>query len=189
MSIRDSLTRAILDGKGDIPSAHTEHTRRRNLLRKSWQSLKSGRQTGLIGWIFLFSLAMTAFSAYLAESKTSKGESRISLSDVPETATGMAVLLRSKLPGSRIVSTRADGQIDRSFILTAGNSDEDALRKLPRVSDCAEQWRDTVMCEWLRNWQPAELFLEEWGENGLALPPFVFFGDKELLAKIKEALR
>jgi hypothetical protein len=32
-------------------------------------------------------------------------------------------------------------------------------------------------------------FFEEGRENGLALPPFVFFGDRELLAQIQEALQ
>jgi hypothetical protein len=57
------------------------------------------------------------------------------------------------------------------------------------VSVRAEQWRGTVMCEWLADWQPAELFLEEWGEHGFAQRPFVFFDDKDMLAQIKEALR
>jgi hypothetical protein len=39
------------------------------------------------------------------------------------------------------------------------------------------------------NWEAAELFLEGWGECVYVRPPFVFFGDKELLARIKEALR
>jgi hypothetical protein len=108
---------------------------------------------------------------------------------MPDSADEMAKLLRSKLRGARIVSTRADGRIDRSFFLTMRDSDEDALRKLPRVPDRIKQWRGSVMCEWLVDWQPAELFLEEWGEHGLAQPPFVFFGDKDLLAQIKEALR
>jgi hypothetical protein len=38
------------------------------------------------------------------------------------------------------------------------------------------------------NSEPDDLFLEEWGKYALSLPPFVFFGDKELLEQIKDAL-
>jgi hypothetical protein len=107
----------------------------------------------------------------------------------PTTAAEMASFLRGKLPGARVVSTRADGRIDRSFLLTLGDLEDEKLRKLPRVADRAEEWHGTVLCEWLVNWEPAELFLEQWGENAYARPPFVFFGDKRLLARIKEVLR
>ncbi len=99
------------------------------------------------------------------------------------------MFLRDKLPKARIVSTRADGQIDRSFILTIGDADEWTLRRLPRVANRAEEWHGTVLCECLVNWETAELYLEQWEEYSLARPPFVFFGDKELLAQINEALQ
>lgn len=146
------------------------------------------RRTRPIGRIFLFTVALTA--AYACQTRRNTGESgsEVSTENMPESAAEMAVFLRSKLPEARIISTRADGQIDRSFIVTVGGSDEDTLRRLPRVSDRKEQWRGTVLCEWLIDWQPAGLFMEEWGENGLALAPFVFFGDQALLAQIRGAL-
>jgi hypothetical protein len=142
-----------------------------------------------IGWIILLTVVLTATHACQTHRKTSESVSEVSTATMPESAAEMALLLRSKLPGARVVSTRADGRIDRSFFLTVRDSDEDALRRLPRVSDRAEQWRGTVQCEWLVDWQPAELFLEQWGEHGYGQLPFVFFGDKDLLAQIKDALR
>lgn len=188
MSERDSLNRAILGGEDDSPPPHAEHNRGKNQLRKT-KLLESYCQTGLVGWLILFCFALTVVFAFLFCSKTSECGSQVSTANLPESAAGMAVLLRGKLPGARIVSTRADGVVDRSFILTVRGSDEGTLRRLPRVSDRAEQWRGTVLCEWLVDWQSAEFFLEEWGEYGFALPPFVFFGDNELLAQIKEVLR
>jgi hypothetical protein len=189
MSARDSLNRAILEGKGATPSSHAEHTQEINQLHKSRQLFKTCGQGRPVGWLILFSVAMTAAAAFLAWRKTNECGPQVAPANLPESAAGMAILLRSKLPDARIVSTRADGQIDRSFLLTVRSWDEDDLRSLPRVSDRAEQWRGAVLCEWLVDWRPAELFLEEWGEHGFARPPFVFFGDKELLAQIKEALR
>ena len=140
------------------------------------------------GMLFIL-MALTAGFACQTRSKTSEAVSEATATNTPESAAELAVLLRDKLAGARIVSTRADGQIDRSFILTVRDSDEDALRSLPRQSDRIDRWRGTVQCEWLVDWQAAELFLEQWGECGLAQPPFVFFGDKDMLAQIKEALR
>jgi hypothetical protein len=189
MTARDSLNRSILNGTSDRPSPHTEHRQGKNQLRKGRQLLKPCCQVGRAGGLIVFSVALTATAAFLTGSKTNQCDPQVSPAGIPESAVGMAALLRGKLPGARIVSTRVDGQIDRSFILTVSGWDEDTLRSLPRVSDRAEQWRGAVLCEWLVDWQPAELFLEEWGDYGFALPPFVFFGDKELLAQIKEALR
>jgi hypothetical protein len=108
---------------------------------------------------------------------------------MPKSATELALFLRDKFPEARIISTRADGQIDRSFILTIGGSDESALRRLARLADRAGEWHGTVLCEHLVNGETAELFLEQWGEYAFARQPFVFFGDKTLLAQIDESLR
>src|SRR5262249_32498907 len=109
--------------------------------------------------------------------------------EVPQSASDLAVFLQARFPKARIISTRADGQIDRSFLLTMSESDEPTLRRLPRIAERASQWRGTVMCECLVHWETEELLLEPWGEYGLACPPFVFFGDKELLEQIKQASR
>jgi|SRR5579884_66897 len=189
MCRHDSQNRAILGSKGDEPTPCIDRTQGRSRLLRSRQILKSYCQAGPVGWLILFFVAGTATAAFLAWRKTNECDPQISPTNIPDSAAGMAALLRGKLPGARIVSTRADGEIDRSFILTVRDWDEDTLRSLPRASDRAGQWRGTVLCEWLVDWQPAELFLEEWGEYGFAFPPFVFFGDKELLAQIREALR
>ncbi len=159
------------------------------LKQKSMQFLQACCPAGPVGWLVLFTAGMTAVYVIVPHSNSSDSSSQISPMSFPQNAGEMATLLLGKFPKARIVSTRADGQIDRSFILTVRDCDEDTLRSLPRVSERVEQWRGTVLCEWVVNSQPAELCLEEWGEHGLTLPPFLFFGDKELLRQIKEALR
>src|SRR5262245_3335815 len=143
----------------------------------------------LSGRLLLFSLALAVVTILLRWHAISRYDPQGAPTEIPKSAPDFAMFLRDKLPRARIISTRTDGRIDRSFFLTIGDSDEVTLRSLPRVADRAEEWQGTVLCECLVNWDTGELFLEEWGEYALARPPFVFFGDKKLLAKIDEALQ
>jgi hypothetical protein len=189
MSERDSLQCPTLDGKDNLTSRCAEHGQGICQPLRIRRLLKSCCKAGPGSWLLLFLVVMTTTFVYLTWGNTNECVTPVSPANPPRTAAGMADLLLGKLPGARVVSTRADGRIDRSFILTVRGADEDSLRSLPRVAERAEQWRGTVLCEWLTDWQPAELFLVEWGDYGLALPPFLFFGDKELLGEIQEALR
>jgi hypothetical protein len=139
--------------------------------------------------LLLFSTALAVVSTALSWNAISRRDPQSDPTKLPRNASDLAMFLRDKLPKARIISTRADGQIDRSFILTIGDADEWTLRRLPRVTNRAEEWHGTVLCECLVNWETAELYLEQWEEYALARPPFVFFGDKELLAQINEALQ
>jgi hypothetical protein len=139
--------------------------------------------------LLLFSLALLVATTILSWHAISRRHPHGASAQLPTSAPGLAAFLRDKLPNARIVSTRTDGRIDRSFFLAIGDSDEQTLRSLPRVADRAGEWRGTVLCECLVNWETADLFLEEWGEYAFARPPFVFFGDKKLLAKIEETLQ
>jgi hypothetical protein len=189
MSERDSLNRAILSGEDGRPTSHVAHSPVRNLLRKSIWLVKYCCRAKPLGWLIQFSLALTVVFAFLAWRESSKQGSQNAPANLPESAAEMAMFLRDKLPGSRIVSTRADGVIDRNFLLTFRDLDEDTLRRLPRISDRVAEWRGTVLCEWLVDQQTAIILNEQWGEYAFERPPFVFFGDKKLLAQIKEVLR
>jgi hypothetical protein len=136
----------------------------------------------------LFSLAL-ALVTIVVRWHAASLDPRGTPTNIPKNATDLAAFLRHKLPKARILSTRVDGRIDRSFLVTIGSSDELTLRSLPRVADRAGEWQGTVLCECLVNWETADLFLEQWGEHAFARPPFVFFGDKELLERINEALK
>jgi hypothetical protein len=138
--------------------------------------------------LLLFSLALAVVSSALSWNVISRRDPAIAPTKIPQNASDLVVFLRDKLPKARIVSTRADGRIDRSFILTIGDSDEYSLRRLPRVANRADEWHGTVLCECVVNWETADLYLEQWEQYALVRPPFVFFGDKELLAQINEEL-
>jgi hypothetical protein len=49
-------------------------------------------------------------------------------------------------------------------------------------------WAGVVYCELSRNYEDREGVVEEWAECGLRAGPFVFFGDPQLLARIRTAL-
>lgn len=139
--------------------------------------------------LLLSLVILTAVSAFAAWRLANGSDPPATQADIPGSAAELALYLRDRLPGARIASTRTDGAIDRSFFLTPGDTDEEALRKLPRAVDRVGQWRGVILCEWLVNGEETEVLLEEWGEHAYVRPPFVFFGDKELLARIQEALR
>lgn len=185
MSKRDSLHRTNHSGEVGNPTPHAEHfpVRKSRWLLKSCCRAKPPRR------LILFTLALTTLFAFLAWREAGKKDSQNTRANLPGNAFAMALFLRDRLPGARIVSTRADGVIDRNFLLTFHDWDKDTLRRLPRISDRTAEWRGTVLCEWQVDQQTAKLNKELWGENAFEQPPFVFFGDKKLLARIKEILR
>jgi hypothetical protein len=93
--------------------------------------------------------------------------------------------------GLRIVAvTEADtGMSATSAFLTTTGPTWSELNSLPKVRDKIDLWRGTLYCE--RQQQPdarAEQ-IELWGDCCLVIGPFVFFGDRELLARAATILR
>ncbi len=88
----------------------------------------------------------------------------------------------------RVVSTRKDGRIEQSAFLTATNQSWHELNLLPKSSQHMNLWNNTLYCE--RSPRDADLTVqaELWGENCLIVEPFVFFGDRNLLERVRSAL-
>jgi hypothetical protein len=65
----------------------------------------------------------------------------------------------------------------------------EVLQWLRRAAEYGERWRGVVFCE-LRERQGEfpDTELERWGEYGLRIGPFLFFGDPALLRRIDQAL-
>jgi hypothetical protein len=51
-----------------------------------------------------------------------------------------------------------------------------------------DRWAGVVYCEHLRHPDSREEILASWADCGLRVDPFVFFGDPEMLARIRTAL-
>jgi hypothetical protein len=63
------------------------------------------------------------------------------------------------------------------------------LQRLARAAERGDRWRGIVYCEFnKRLGEIDEDALNNWGEYGLRLGPFVFFGDPALLRRIRQAL-
>jgi hypothetical protein len=64
------------------------------------------------------------------------------------------------------------------------------LQWLWRTAQYGDRWRGIVFCEFnkRRLGEIPDEELERWGEYGLRLGPFVFFGDPALLWQIRQAL-
>jgi hypothetical protein len=106
--------------------------------------------------------------------------------DIP----GLVALLRSRGLVLRLASTRAHGDIhDNAFLLARARTWAE-LNRLVKARKYAEQWRGIVFCECVRDPFPClqRTEIEAWGDCCLQAPPFLFFGDPELIALIRDAL-
>jgi hypothetical protein len=63
------------------------------------------------------------------------------------------------------------------------------LQMLRRAVALGDRWRGVVFCEFnKRLGEVPDEELQRWGEHGMQLGPFVFFGDPALLRRIRQAL-
>lgn len=87
----------------------------------------------------------------------------------------------------RMVPTAKDGPLDQSVFLTYTNQDWSYFNGLIKDAKHIHKWRGTVHC--LRETSNVAANLaQQWGDQGLLIGPFVFYGDTELLARIHAAL-
>jgi hypothetical protein len=88
----------------------------------------------------------------------------------------------------RPIAATRDGPIRHNVYLTLpgrGWAEVNGLLKLPAHID---RWRGTVYCEVIGNPGQRGRLLRHWGDCGLGVGPFVFFGDRALLRRIRAAL-
>jgi hypothetical protein len=105
--------------------------------------------------------------------------------DIPR----LVAYLNGKGLGLRLVSTRADGLVAGDAFLTTTGGDWLELNELPKVPELIHRWSGTLYC--LRktetiDWSDRVAF---WGDCCLDAEPFLLFGDRELLARVRAALR
>jgi hypothetical protein len=104
--------------------------------------------------------------------------------DIPR----LVAFLNGKGLGLRLVSTRKDGLLDGDAFLTTTDRDWLDLNELPKVPQLIHRWPGTLYC--LRktgedDWSDRVVF---WGDCCLEAGPFLLFGDRELLARVRAAL-
>jgi hypothetical protein len=90
-------------------------------------------------------------------------------------------------PEVRLRPVQKNGTFSQSAFLTTTDKnwfDLNALGKDPRW---IHKWRGTVYCE-LRGGADSADLLRLWGDQGWSAGPFLFYGDAELLDRIRAAL-
>jgi hypothetical protein len=104
--------------------------------------------------------------------------------DIPQ----LAAFLNGEGLGLRLVPTRKDGVIYQNAFLTTTDKDWNDLNALPKIPELIHCWTGTLYC--LRNsgendWSDRAFY---WGDCCLEAGSFLFFGDRELLARVRAAL-
>lgn len=85
----------------------------------------------------------------------------------------------------RVVSTREGGKARHNAYLTASGKGWKELNLMLKVPEQAEQWRGSLYVELC---QHPEVRASYWGDCCLVAGPFVFFGDRDLLARVRAIL-
>src|SRR5262245_16718548 len=97
----------------------------------------------------------------------------------------VADFLARRVPGLRVVPVRDSGVGNVGAYLTRTALPPAGLHTLLRRPERAAAWAGTAYCEEARASRP---HAETWGENGLVVGKFYFFGDPALLDEIRAAL-
>jgi hypothetical protein len=86
----------------------------------------------------------------------------------------------------KVCSALANGDLGRSVFLTTTDKEWQELNFLFKDPRWIQQWRGTVSCE--RMGEQTDPVLHVFGDHYLVVGPFLFFGDAELLERIRAIL-
>jgi hypothetical protein len=104
--------------------------------------------------------------------------------DVPR----LADYLNSKGLGLRVVSTQSYGGIERRAFLTTTDKGWEELSRPVRSPLHIDRWQGTLICERRPSAADWDDLTRQWEDCCLAAGPFLLFGDRELLGRVRAAL-
>ena len=84
----------------------------------------------------------------------------------------------------RLVSVAKNGDVSSSAYLTMTDKEWDDLNLLHKDSQYLGRWKGTLYCERVSGYDQSAL-IQQWGENGLSIGPFVLYGDRDLLDQVR----
>jgi hypothetical protein len=87
----------------------------------------------------------------------------------------------------RLRAVAMDGPIANSAYLTTTAKEWKDLNALPKDAKRIREWRGTLYCERVGESDATHL-IEQWGDHCLAVGPFLFYGDAEMLERVRKAL-
>ena len=104
--------------------------------------------------------------------------------DVPR----LVAYLNGKGLALRAVSTRKGGGGDRTAFLTTTDQGWEELNRLPRGLAQLDRWRGTLHCERGPGGEDWDDLIRQWGDCCQVVGPFLLYGDRELLGRVRAAL-
>lgn len=103
--------------------------------------------------------------------------------DIPE----LAFQLKRMGMEVRLQAVSKNGPLSHSAYLTSTAKEWRDLNLLSKDPRRIHEWRGTIYCERVGDSEMSHL-LEQWGDRYLAIRPFIFYGDPELLDRVRIAL-
>jgi hypothetical protein len=88
----------------------------------------------------------------------------------------------------RVVGADRAGAGKNNAFLTTSNESWEQLVSLPKSREAIDRWEGIVYCERLFRLGTRDLQMQLWGDCCLQVGPFLFFGDRNLLARIGACL-
>jgi hypothetical protein len=104
--------------------------------------------------------------------------------DIPR----LAGYLNEKGLNLRLRPTQESGPIATSAYLLTDERPWLELNRLVKTPEFMEPWRGTLYCEWGGEGRRWNNLASQWGDCHLIAGPFIFFGDRELLARVRAVL-
>jgi hypothetical protein len=88
-----------------------------------------------------------------------------------------------------VVPTAREGVVRNAAFLTTGQKDWHECNRLRKDGKQPGLWRGILYCERVESDNLRRQLADQWGELGWSARPFVFYGDPELLTRVRAALR
>jgi hypothetical protein len=109
--------------------------------------------------------------------------------DPPGTLAELATLVRQSEP-SLCAVPMAEHDPEAGLYLCEQPRPRERLQLLRRFPEQSDRWRGVVFCERDRHLggEIGESEWQRWGAYGMRIGPFVFFGDPDLLGRIRRAI-
>jgi hypothetical protein len=106
----------------------------------------------------------------------------------PRTLTELTELL-SRDASSLYVVPIVEGNPEAGIYLCTRSRTRDQLMGLPRAREHAHRWQGVAHCEMVGKMVAVDEYdIQSWGEYGMQIGPFLFFGDPDLLQRIRKVV-
>jgi hypothetical protein len=87
-----------------------------------------------------------------------------------------------------VVSTALDDVVQNTAFLTTSEKSWYEVNVLVKHESRLDSWQGVLYCERVDSDVMRRQLAEQWGDHGWSAGPFLFFGDPELLARVRAVL-